>query len=219
MWMSWICWGAKRCRRTRSCSSACIRGKSVMVTGAGGSIGSELCRQIVRLKPARLVLLDTFGVGAVRNRPGTAPLIRDEAAPTSSWCRSWAPCTTSTALLQVLTDLPGPDGLPRCGLQARAARRVQHDRGRVQQHHRHLAHGGGGLRGGRRDVRADFHGQGRVARQRDGRQQALCRAGAAGDERASVSDRASAWCVSATCWTRRARSCPCSASRSAGAGR
>lgn len=42
----------------RELFAKCVSGKNVLVTGAGGSIGGELCRQIATLAPRRLHLLD-----------------------------------------------------------------------------------------------------------------------------------------------------------------
>jgi FlaA1/EpsC-like NDP-sugar epimerase len=48
----------------------CIRGKTVLVTGAAGSIGSELCRQIVNLGVERLILFDNseFGLYSLESK-------------------------------------------------------------------------------------------------------------------------------------------------------
>jgi len=50
--------GREAAEPNRELLKANISGKSVMVTGAGGSIGSELCRQIIFLKPKQLILFD-----------------------------------------------------------------------------------------------------------------------------------------------------------------
>lgn len=37
-----------------------IKGRTIMVTGGGGSIGSELCRQIIKFNPKELIVLDNY---------------------------------------------------------------------------------------------------------------------------------------------------------------
>ncbi len=45
-------------------TDAYYRGKVVLITGGGGSIGSELCRQIAAMGPKKLIILDVYENGA-----------------------------------------------------------------------------------------------------------------------------------------------------------
>jgi len=68
-----------------------VEGKTVLVTGAGGSIGSELCRQLTRLGPQRLVLVE-LGETALfeierelvdeRGFSAAVPVLADVGSPT-----------------------------------------------------------------------------------------------------------------------------------------
>ena len=49
---------------TNERTHAYYRGKTVLISGGGGSIGSELCRQIAKMQPKRLIILDVYENGA-----------------------------------------------------------------------------------------------------------------------------------------------------------
>ncbi len=91
-----------------------IQGHTVLVTGAGGSIGSELCRQIARFDPGRLVVIDhdESSLYDLHERLQNLGFRRYVLYPASILQEAQAG--------EDLRPSSAPAGLPRGGIQARA---------------------------------------------------------------------------------------------------
>ena len=109
---------------------ACIRDRVVMVTGAGGSIGSELCRQIIGLGPKRLILFEMSEL-ALYNIERELRTIRRTKFAARGDDRAHRQRASQAAHARDIPGLPRSDCVPRGGLQACADRRTERDRGHL----------------------------------------------------------------------------------------
>lgn len=78
-----------------------VQGTTVLVTGGGGSIGSELCRQLMRLQPKRLIAVDSSEYNLFQ--------IEREFAPLKTQC--------TVQFIPKLVDVCDEEGLERLFLQ------------------------------------------------------------------------------------------------------
>src|SRR5262249_30181387 len=140
-------------------SAKYVRDRAVLVTGAGGSIGAELCRQLARLGVARLILVEQAESALYeierelvdeRDFPAAIPVLAGAR-------RLWRPAEDAPGL----RALPARRGLPRGRLQARADARGEPAPGGREQRARHARdrRGRGPVR--RRALRLDLDRQGR----------------------------------------------------------
>ena len=188
---------------------AYLRGRLVLVTGAGGSIGAELCRQIARVGAKQLVL--------VEHSENALFEIRRELEEERHFARAaavLADCKDATRMREVFAEHRPVGRLPRRRLQARAADGGEPRRGGAEQRRGHAHRRRRRGRGGRRALRARLDRQGGEPGDRHGRVQGARRVGGRGGAAPLARARATRRSGSATCSARRARSSRSSAARS-----
>ena len=191
-----------------------LRERVVLVTGAGGSIGSELCRQIARVRPERLVLLDhaednLFEIEREliedRHALNTVSVLADckEEERMREVFAEHQPTVVFHAAAYKHVGLMESNPIEAVRNNALATRvmcRVAGECGRARVHPR-------------------LDRQGGRARDGHGRLEGARRVGGRGGRRALSRRRASPACGSATCSARRAPWCRSSAARSRRAAR
>ena len=193
---------------------AYLRGQVVLVTGAGGSIGSELCRQIARVGPRRLVLVDHAedNLFEIRRELEEDRHVRT-AVPVLADCKEeermrevlaeYRPAVVFHAAAYkhvAMMELNPVEAIRNNALATRLVARIAGELGR-------------------RRLRARLHRQGGQARDRDGRLQGAGRVGGGGRGGQATPAPGTRPCASATCSAPRARWCRSSAARSPPAAR
>ena len=193
---------------------AYLRDRIVLVTGAGGSIGSELCRQIAQVKPRLLVMLDHAEDNLFQiDREMVEERHFSNVESVLADCKEPRPDAGGDAALQAERRLP------RRRLQARAADGGQPAGGGPQQRDRDPDHGRdrGRLEG--RALRPDLDRQGGQPEDGDGRLEGDGRVDRRGRRPQAPRHPLRLRSASATCSPPRAASCRSSAARSSAAGR
>ena len=181
--------------------SAYIKDRVVLVTGGGGSIGSELCRQVVQLGAKRLVLVDKAESALyemqrelVDERHFTAviPVLAD--------------CGDAPEDARRLRAAPPAGRLPRRRVQARADARDEPDAGRDEQRPRDARDRRGLGRVRRRAVRVHLDRQGGEAEEPARSVEGGVRVDRRVVRAAATTSRPGSWrCGSGTCSARPAR--------------